>query len=795
MNENNLITLEYDKIISELMQLAVSVMGKQRSAELLPSSDLWEIEAWQNETADAETILLSKGSPPLQGLHDIAASVMRAEHGASLNCLELMHVASFLKAAERLKKFVPEAGAGENSLYQMMTRLLPLTSLAGRIDQAIISEDEVADGASQKLASIRHKQRQVQNGIKATLESILRNQSKALQDNIITQRSGRYVLPVKAEFRGQVPGVVHDASGSGATLFVEPMAVVNANNQLRELAADERDEIERILAAFSAEVADESVPLRSNAAILEQLDFAFAKGRLAQKMKATRPVLDEKGFTQLKQARHPLIPADKVVPIDLHIGAEFKTLVITGPNTGGKTVALKTLGLLTLMAQAGLHIPAREPSRIAVFEQVLADIGDEQSIEQNLSTFSAHMRHLVDITREVNSKSLVLLDELGSGTDPTEGAALAVALLDYFAKKGAVTMATTHYKELKAYAIQTQGVENACCEFDTETLQPTYRLLIGVPGVSNAFIISQKLGLRDEIIAVARRQLSQSNLQFEELIKEIEFNKTLAMREREAAERERREFKVRLEELTREKDKLKENKAGILAKAREAARSDLEEELEIIDAYLEEIKDLMKDGDLEQARKIGQSLRHSVKRRHGEVESAIGQATLNPGGTALSPEDIVQGEMYYAPGLNLVGKALTLTDGKGMVSLQSGGIKLQVKANSLMPADAAPQALRDSLPKGNNKTHQKLVSQRRQNFHSEVKLLGMTADEAISNLDRFLDDAVLSGAATVRIVHGKGTGVLRKAVGEFIKRDKRVKSSRIAAYGEGDSGVTIADLR
>ncbi len=795
MNENNLITLEYDKIIADLVQFAVSVMGKRRAQELLPSINILEIESWQKETADAEAILLSKGSPPLQGLHDISASVMRAEHGASLNCLELLHIASFLKAAERLKKFVPEAGAAENTVYALMAQLVPLSALATRIDQAIISEDEVADGASTKLASIRRKQRQVQNNIKSSLESILRNQAKALQDNIITQRSGRYVLPVKSEFRAQVPGVVHDASGSGATIFVEPMAVVNANNQLRELAAEEREEIDRILAAFSAEVADESESLRINAALLEQIDFVFAKGRLAQKMKATRPVLNERGFTRLRQARHPLIPMDVVVPIDLHIGDSFKTLVITGPNTGGKTVALKTLGLLTLMAQAGLHIPTQEQSQIAVFHEVLADIGDEQSIEQNLSTFSAHMRHLVDIVNEVTERSLVLLDELGSGTDPTEGAALAVALLDFFAKKGAITMATTHYKELKAYAIQTEGVENACCEFDTETLQPTYRLLIGVPGVSNAFIISQKLGLSPEIIEVARGQLSQSNLQFEELIKEIEFNKTTAMRERESAEQERREFKRQLDELTLEKNKLKENKASILAKAREESRSELDEELEIIDAYLEEIRDLMKAGDLDEARKIGQSLRHSVKRRHGEVESAIGQATLNLGEETLKPEDIEQGEFYYSPSLNLIGKTLTRSDNKGMVSLQSGALKIQVKASTLLPVASAPQNLRDGMPQAKNKNHQKLVSQRRQNFSAELKLLGQTADEATGNLDRFLDDAVLAGAATVRIVHGKGTGVLRKAVADFIRRDKRVKSSRIAGYGEGDSGVTIIELR
>ncbi len=795
MKENDLRTLEYDKIIAELEQLAVSQMGKRRAAGLLPSLDAAEIEEWQNETAAAEAILLSKGSPPLYGLHDITSSVKRAEHGASLNCAELLQIASFLKAAERLKKFVPEAGPGENVLYQLMTQLLPLSAFAARIDQAIISEEEVADEASPALSSIRRKQRNVQNSIKSSLEDILRKQSKYLQDNIITQRQGRYVLPVKAEFRAQVPGVVHDASGSGATLFIEPMAVVTANNKLRELAAEERDEIERILAAFSAEVAEESTTLTSDAAILEQLDFAFAKGRLATKMKATRPVLNERGYTELRQARHPLIPDEKVVPIDLHIGGDFKTLVITGPNTGGKTVALKTLGLLTLMAQAGLHIPARELSQVGVFEAVLADIGDEQSIEQNLSTFSAHMRHLVEISQDVTERSLVLLDELGSGTDPTEGAALAVALLDYFAKKGAVTMATTHYKELKAYAIQTAGVENACCEFDTETLQPTYRLLIGVPGVSNAFIISQKLGLSDEIIEVARGQISQSNMQFEDLIKEIEYNKTLALRERESAEAERRQYKQQLAEITSEKDKLKENKAGILAKAREESRSELEEELEIIDAYLDEIKELMAAGDLEQAKKIGESLRHSVKRRHGEVESAIGRATLNKGGDTLKAEDIEEGQYYYAPSLNLIGKAMNKVDNKSMVSLQSGALKLQVKANTLLPAAAAPQALRDALPESKNKSHQKLVSQRRQNFHAELKLLGQTSDEAIANLDRFLDDAVLAGAQSVRIVHGKGTGVLRKAVADFVKRDKRVKRSRIAGFGEGDSGVTIAELR
>ncbi len=795
MNEHDLITLEYDKIIEDLSTLAFSVLGKKRCQDLRPSKYLAEIDLWQNETADAEHILLSKGSPPFQGMHNILPAVSRAEHFASLNYTELLQIASFLRAAERLKKFVPETGAAENAVYLLMSQLSLLSSLASRIDQAIISEEEVADTASPNLAKIRQKQRQVQNKIRSSLESILRNQSKALQDNIITQRSGRYVLPVKAECRAQVHGVVHDASGSGATLFIEPMVVVQANNELRELAAEEREEIERILAAFSAEVAEGAEILKADTAIMEQLDFAFSKARLAQKMKATRPVLNEEGFSKLMQARHPLIPKEKVVPIDLHIGNEFKTLIITGPNTGGKTVALKTLGLLTLMAQSGLHIPAREQSHVAVFKKVLADIGDEQSIEQNLSTFSAHMSHLVKITQEADEKSLVLLDELGSGTDPTEGAALAVALLDYFAQKGAVTMASTHYKELKAYAIQTAGVENACCEFDTETLKPTYRLLIGVPGVSNAFIISQKLGLSHEIIEVARAQLSQSNLQFEDLIKEIEMNKTRALQEREQAEKERREFKRQLDELHREKEELKANKSGILAKAREDSRSELEEELEIIDAYLDEIKTLMKAGDLNRAQQVGQSLRHSVKRRHGEVEAAIGRATLSAQGNHLKAEDIEEGELYYAPGLQMIGKAMSRVDNKGMISLQSGAIKLQVKAQSLMPLEAAPEALRKDLKPNKKRSHQKLVSQRKMNFNPELKLLGQSADEAIGNLDRFLDDAVLAGISSVRIVHGKGTGVLRKAVADFVKRDKRVRTSRIAAYGEGDSGVTIVDLR
>lgn len=797
--EVHLETLEYPKIVRLLSGLSFSAPGRERCEALQPTHDLEEAQSWLKETSDAVAILLSKGTPPLHGISDIRPTVNRASRGSDLNMAELLRVAAVIRAASRLQRLVPDDGPQGNRVYQMMEALHRYDRLEREINSAIISEEEMADAASPRLADIRRRIKSQQASIKDALDRIIRGQGKYLQESLITQRNGRYVVPVKAEHKGQVPGIVHDASGSGQTLFIEPMAVVSANNKIRELLSEEADEIEAILHAFSVEVGEEAEGLEANVSQLAQIDFAIAKGRLALQMKAMPPKLNNEGRIRLRAARHPLIDEKKVVPIDLWLGDEFRTLLVTGPNTGGKTVALKTCGLLTLMGMSGLEIPAKENSEISVFENVLADIGDEQSIEQSLSTFSGHMTNLVHITNIVGKGSLVLTDELGSGTDPSEGAALAMAILDHLRLRGAVTMATTHYKELKVYALETDGVENASVEFDTETLRPTYRLMIGIPGVSNAFIISQKLGLKAEIIDRATALLTNEGKQFEELLKDLDKRGRDAERLREESVSERNAIRKERKQFEQERLSFESKKADILARSREEARRQLHEQVELVDALVNDIKKAFESGDYDYASRSGQQLRTELRGRLNAIEGEIGRETLKQKSAKAGekPSEIVVGETYHSVQLNMSGRAITEVDNKGMLTLQTGALQIKVSADSLVMPDEEQTNTQDkdrARQRLRSTTKSKTVS-KAANFRPEIKLLGQTSDEALSNLDHFLDDAVLVGAKSVRIVHGKGSGVLRNAVQQALKRDKRVREFKLAAYGEGDTGVTIAELK
>ncbi len=791
-------TLEFPKIVRQLTGLSFSAPGRERCEALAPTNDLTEARTWLKETSDAVAILLAKGTPPLHGISDIRATVVRASRGSDLSMAELLRIAGVLRAASRLTRLVPEDGPGDNSVYLLMDRLNRYDRLEKDIDSAIISEEEMADNASVKLAEIRRRIKGQQSSIREALDRIIRGQGKYLMEALITQRNGRYVVPVKAEHKGQVPGIVHDASGSGQTLFVEPMAVVSANNKIRELMSEERDEIAAILRDFSERVAEEVDGILANSELLAQIDFAIAKGRLALQMKAMPPILNDQGRIHLKQARHPLIPANEVVPIDLWIGDTYSTLLVTGPNTGGKTVALKTCGLLTLMGMSGLEIPAKEQSEISVFDNVLADIGDEQSIEQSLSTFSGHMTNLVRICEMVGPSSLVLTDELGSGTDPSEGAALAMAILDHLKRSGAITMATTHYKELKAYALETEGVENASVEFDTDTLKPTYRLMIGVPGVSNAFIISQKLGLDETIIGRARELLTDEGRHFEDLLRDLDKRGRDAARLRDEAVRERNEIRSERRQLERDQQAIESRKSDILAKAREESRQTLQEQVEIVDQLLNDIREAFEGGDLDRAMKSGQNLRGELRGRLNQIEGEIGRETLSRKVAAAGekPRLIEVGKTYFSPLLNQNGRVVSEPDNKGMLMLQVGAMKISVSAASLVVAEEKPVDTggRDRAAARLRKGQSKTVS-KAQSFRPELKLLGQTSDEALVNLDHFMDDAVLAGARSLRVVHGKGSGVLRQAVHQALKKDRRVSAYRLAAYGEGDTGVTIVELK
>ncbi len=799
--------LEYDKIIAELSRHARSAPGRERCLALLPSSDLDEVVTWQTGTDDAVRILLERGQLPLSGISEIRPSVARATAGGLLNCGELLRVGAFLRAVSRLVKTLPADGPGERIVFGLISRLRTHNTLEQRLDAAIASEDELHDHASPALANLRRRIRESQAEVKESLNRIVRQHARALQDSIVTLRGDRYVVPLKAEYRGEIPGLIHDTSSSGATLFVEPMAVVELNNHIRELMGLEREEVERILSELTAEVSDASALLLADAELLAEIDFIMAKGELALQMKAMPPRVNDTGRIRLLAARHPLIPADRVVPIDFEIGIRFQSLVITGPNTGGKTVSLKTCGLFCLMTMAGLQIPAREGSEVSVFDQVLADIGDEQSIEQDLSTFSSHMRQIVRITEQVGPKTLVLVDELGSGTDPTEGAALAIAVLDHLRRHGAITVATTHYKELKGYALNTPGVENACCEFDTVTLRPTYRLLIGVPGVSNAFAISRRLGLSDAIIDSAERLMTEEGIRFEELVRSVEKSRVEAENLRDEAARLNREAKDAADKARAEAVKIDEKRKELLARAREEAREHYREAEEEVSRLIDEIRQGIRATDEQERLKAAEEIRQSIRSGRGRVENEIGRATLRGNGRVTVTNPVV-GEIYEAPTLGFTGKLVEGPDKNGNCILSQGPMRVSVHQSMLAPPPGQLAAFASGAASGKSGRPSRqprtgssgsnagsLTMDRRMHQGVEIMLLGQTVEEALANLDKFIDDSVLAGVSAIRIVHGKGTGALRSAVHQNLKRDPRVKSFRLGAYGEGDSGVTLAELQ
>ncbi len=784
--EKSLQKLELDRVLAMLAESAVSAEAKERCLKLLPNSDREDVIALQNQTADACRLIDLRSAPAFQDVRDVRASLDRADRGGSLNPKELLQIAGVLRCARSAKEYYDGACAN-TSLDWMFAALTPNRYLEERISGAILSEDEIADAASPELADIRRHMRIQSAKIKESLQKLISSPSysKFLRDPIITLRQDRYVVPVKAEFKNEIPGLIHDVSSTGSTFFVEPMSSVNANNALRELLLREKKEIERILAELSAEAANHKDTISQDYTLLVELDAIFARAKLAFRMDAVAPEIRDDGRLELIRARHPLIDKKLVVPVSVHLGREFDTLIITGPNTGGKTVTLKTIGLLTLMAECGLHIPAADGSSISVFENVLADIGDDQSIEQSLSTFSAHMRNIVQVVDQCNERSLVLFDELGAGTDPAEGAALAISLIEFCRGRGSRVAATTHYAELKVYAMRNAGVTNAACEFDVETLKPTYKLLIGVPGKSNAFAISRRLGLPEEIINSARNTVSQNDLDFEEVLDQLEQQRQQMENARIEAERLRQET-LRTQQKSEEYyAQIKKEKEKAEAQARKEAQMILDEARRTANSVYEELKQLrkqMKDSADAQGVNARQA---ELRRQLNEAESKLApqkaQIERPKPSRAVRAGDTVEL-------LKLGTKATVLAVNKdGSCQLQAGIMKITVKPDEIYLLENEPTEVKKYIDKTRREFKNNAQS-------PELDLRGMDALEASAVLTIFLDNAFMANLTQVRIIHGKGTGVLRKTVHEELKHNKHVKKFRLGVYGEGEDGVTIAEL-
>jgi len=792
LNEKTLKVLEYNKIIELLLEKAESHLGKELIKKLKPSTDFDKINSLLEETDEALTLLVQRGNPPLYGINNVRPDIKRAQMGGSLTPAALLKISDSLRVARKLKNFMKEIKSDKSpnfpTLEGLIRGLRVFKDIEDEINKAIINENEISDNASPALRNIRRQINRNNEAIKDKLNSIINSPAnrKFLQDSIVTIREGRYVIPVKQENRGNIPGIVHDISSSGATVFIEPMAVVELNNQLRELEIKEREEIERILAELSALVAEEGEGIISNQGILTQLDFIFAKGKLALEMRATKPILNKSGYINIKKARHPLLDPKTVVPIDVYLGDEFTTLVITGPNTGGKTVTLKTVGLLTLMAQSGLHIPADHNSEMAVFDQVFADIGDEQSIEQSLSTFSSHMVNIVDILNQVSHNSLVLFDELGAGTDPTEGAALAMAILDHLLKMEVRTIATTHYSQLKVYALTTEGVRNASVEFDVETLRPTYRLLIGLPGKSNAFEISRRLGLQDYIIDYARELVSKEDIEFEDVLQAIERDRKATERNRQEAESLKAELDKLREELRAEKEKTKSMREDIIQKAKEEARDLLREAKLEAELIISELKEISQEVEREKTRRI-QEARGMLSSKLDDLDRSLSEDILNVKSNK-PPKNLKVGETVEVLSLNQKGQVLTLPDEEGNLTVQVGIMKVNVHISSLRRASSEGEERIVERTKS-------YISSKAKTIKNEIDLRGMNIEEAIMELEKYIDDSYMAGLKEVYIIHGKGTGALRKGLQDYFKRHKLVKSHRLGKYEEGGMGVTVLELK
>lgn len=791
MNEKTLTKLEYNKIIELLVDQASSPAGRQKCKQLLPMQDLHELNLAQEQTAAAFTRIVKKGRLSFSGCYPVEDSLMRLDVGAALSCGELLRISKLLQVANRAKSYGRHDTVDEleDCLDAYFNQLEPLTVLTNEISRCIIDEDEIADDASSTLKNIRRNIMSVNDKVHSTLTSLVNGSLKSyLQDALITMRGDRYCLPVKAEYRSQVPGMIHDQSSTGSTLFIEPMSVVKLNNDLKELYGKEQEEIQVILARLSEEAAGYISEIRGNYRILTELDFIFAKGSLALSMHASKPIFNTKGYIHIREGRHPLLDKKKVVPITLTLGGDFDLLIVTGPNTGGKTVSLKTVGLFTLMGQAGLHIPALDRSELAIFENVFADIGDEQSIEQSLSTFSSHMTNIVSFLKDVNEHSLVLFDELGAGTDPTEGAALAIAILSYLHNRGIRTMATTHYSELKVFALSEPGVENACCEFDVETLRPTYRLLLGIPGKSNAFAISSKLGLPDYIIEQAKAQLSEHDESFEDLLTDLEDSRRTIEKERAEIASYKRQIEQLKNQLEKKQLRLDEQKERILREANEKANVILREAKEFADETMKNFRKFGKENisaaDMERERE-------RIRQQLAKTQSGPKIEVKKPKKT-YKPSDFKLGESVKVLSMNLTGTVSSLPDAKGNLFVQMGILRSQVNISDL---EIIEEPLTITAKQMRRTSSGKMKMGKSMHISPEINLLGKTVDEAIAELDKYLDDAYLAHLSPVRIVHGKGTGALRQGVHNYLKRQKHVTSFRLGAFGEGDAGVTIVEFK
>lgn len=792
MNEKALRILEYPKIIDMLTGYASSPMGKDLCRNLMPSSDLSEILKGQMETSDALSRILKKGSLSFSGIRDIRGSLLRLKVGSTIGMPELLNIAATLDVALRVKSYGrrDSEDTDTDSLDGMFALIEPLSNLNHEIRRCIIDEETMADDASPALKSIRRQIRLTNDRIHSQLSSMVSSQNigSKLQDNLVTMRNGRYCLPVKAEYRSQVQGMIHDQSSTGSTLFIEPMAIVKLNNDLRELDVKEKEEIERILDTLSELVGESAVMLEQDIAVLTRLDFIFAKASLSKTYNGSEPVFNENGYINIKKGRHPLLDRRKVVPIDLTMGKDYHMLIVTGPNTGGKTVSLKTVGLFTLMGQAGLHIPAFDHSELAVFEDVFADIGDEQSIEQSLSTFSSHMTNIVKILEEASFRTLVLFDELCAGTDPTEGAALAIAILKNLLNRRVTTMATTHYSELKVFALSTDGVCNACCEFDVATLSPTYRLLIGIPGKSNAFAISGKLGLPAYIIEDARKNIDVQEQNFEELLANLETSRATIEKEQEEITAYKAEIETLKKRLEEKRDNLSRQKERILNEANEKAQTILQEAKDYADQTIRTMNKLSQAGGVDMKAMEQERARLRDKLNQSASSKKAAPAKKNKHYTA---SDFKQGDSVHVLSLDLKGTVVSQPNSKGELTIQMGILKSRIHFSDLEPIDEEVI----STPVINKTGSGKIKMNKSANISTSINLIGETVDEAMIDLDKYLDDAYLAHIPSVTIIHGRGTGALRKAVHEKLRKSKYVKSYRLGTFGEGETGVTIVEFK
>lgn len=804
MNSKSLKTLEYTKIIERLTEYASSPLGREKCQKLEPVCDLKEIRRLQRETSDALTRLWKKGSVSFSGTRDIRSSLKRLEIGSTLSAKELLDITSVLTVALRIKPLAKisdnltpnhrediedDSAVYEDSLAELFAAIEPLSPLSNELKRCIMSEDEIADDASATLSSIRRSIRQTNDKIHNVINSMVTSSTVRtyLQDNVVTMRNGRYCLPVKAEYKSSMPGMIHDQSSTGSTIFIEPMSVVQMNNELSELAIKEQREIEKILADLSNLCAEHVEEITTDFQVLSELDFIFARAALSKALKCTEPEFNTDGIVNLKCARHPLLDQTKVVPIDIRLGENYNLLVVTGPNTGGKTVSLKTVGLLTLMGQAGLHIPADDGSKLAVFNHVYADIGDEQSIEQSLSTFSSHMTNIIKILEEADDKSLVLFDELCAGTDPVEGAALAISILTFLHNLNVKTMTTTHYSELKVFALSTEGVENACCEFNVETLSPTYRLLIGIPGKSNAFAISLKLGLPGYIVDDAKERLNEDSKSFEDILTDLEESKVTIEREKEEIQAYKAEIADLKQKLEKKTENLDDRRERILREANEEAMAILQDAKSYADETIRKFNKLGKGtsaADLENER-------HKLRGKMSDTENKLVLKNKKAPKKSYTAADFTLGSAVKVLSLNLNGTVSSLPNAKGDLFVQMGILRSQVNISDLELIDE-PVVTGPNLQKTSSG---KIKMSKGMNVSTEINLIGMTTAEAIPALDKYLDDAYLAHLASVRVVHGRGTGALKNAVHSHLKRLKYVKEYRLGSFGEGDTGVTIVTFK